>query len=182
MRNSLNMQIRLGNIKWYILTFLGGIMSSLILYFCIGRKTVVEEKVVYVRDTISIPYETIKYKERVKYVTQFDTIICVVRDSVMDTVRVELPIEHKQYRDTIKTDTTDIKVDIEYSGFKPQLDRVWIDYSYTGKQLVKSKKKGHFGQSVVVGVQVGYGVGINNPIKFNPYVGVGITYGFGYSW
>lgn len=182
MRKSPIMQIRLGNIKWYFLTFLGGILSSLILYFCVGRKTVEVEKMVYVRDTISIPVETIKYKERVKYVTEFDTIICVVRDSVYDTIRVELPIEHKQYKDTILTDTTDIKVDIEYSGFKPQLDRVWIDYSYKNKQTLKSPKKGKFGQSIVIGVQVGYGVGISNPIKFNPYVGVGITYGFGYSW
>lgn len=137
---------------------------------------------IYLRDTISIPYEVIKYKTKVKYVTKFDTVVCVVRDSVVDTVQIELPIEHKVYQDTIKTDTTNINIGIEYSGFKPQLDRVWIDYSYTGKQVVKSKKKGKFGQSVVIGVQAGYGIGISNPVKFQPYIGIGVTYGFGYSW
>lgn len=135
---------------------------------------------IYLRDTVSIPYEVIKYKERVKYVTEFDTIICVVRDSVVDTVRIELPIEHKVYQDTITTDTTNINIGIEYSGYRAQIDNLWIDYTYKQREPLKSKKKGKFGQSIVVGVQAGYGIGI--PVKFQPYIGVGVTYGFGYSW
>lgn len=176
------MKIRLDNIGGYLIAFLGGLLVSLILYFAIPKRVVTEEKVLTVRDTIQVDREVIKWKERVRYVTKFDTIIYAIRDTVSDTIRVELPIEHKEYRDTITNDSTRIIMAIDYSGFKPQLDRVWVDYSADRRYAVQSKKKGHFGQFVGVGVQVGYGLGVSVTPKFEPYIGIGISYGFGYSW
>lgn len=146
------------------------------IFYCYNKNKPTET--IYLRDTISVPYEVIKYKTKVEYVTQYDTII--YRE--FDTIKVQIPIEHKVYTDTLKTDTTDVKVNIKYSGYKAQIDNLWIDYTYKQKESLKSKKKGKFGQSVVIGIQAGYGLGISTTPRFEPYIGIGVTYGIGYTW
>jgi hypothetical protein len=132
-----------------------------------------------VRDSIQIQ-EKVKWKYRTKY----DTTLLVFRDTVHDTILIEIPIDHYQYRDSGSTDSTKYNLGINYSGFKPTLDSVWFNYSYTPKTIVKTKRNG-WGQYVGVGLQVGVGPSINardGTFVTGPYIGVGVTYGFGYHW
>ena len=132
-----------------------------------------------VRDSIQIQ-EKVKWKYR----TTYDTTILVFRDTVHDTVMIEIPIDHYQYRDTGSTDSTKYSLGIDYSGYKATLDSVWFNYSYTPQTIVKTKKNG-WGQYVGVGIQVGIGPSINardGTFVTGPYIGVGVTYGFGYHW
>ena len=132
-----------------------------------------------IRDSVQIQ-EKVKWKYRTKY----DTTLLVFRDTVHDTVLIEIPIDHYQYRDSGSTDSTKYALGINYSGFKPTLDSVWFNYSYTPKTIVKTKRNG-WGQYVGVGLQVGVGPSINardGTFVTGPYIGVGVTYGFGYHW
>lgn len=132
-----------------------------------------------IRDSIQIQ-EKVKWKYRTKY----DTTLLVFRDTVHDTVMIEIPIDHYQYRDTGSTDSTKYSLGIDYSGYKASLDSVWFNYSYTPQTIVKTKRNG-WGQYIGVGVQVGVGPSINardGTFVTGPYVGVGVTYGFGYHW
>ena len=132
-----------------------------------------------IRDSIQIQ-EKVKWKYRTKY----DTTLLVFRDTVHDTILIEIPIDHYQYRDSGSTDSTKYTLEINYSGFKPTLDSVWFNYSYMPKTIVKTKRNG-WGQYVGVGLQVGVGPSINardGTFVIGPYIGVGVTYGFGYHW
>lgn len=132
-----------------------------------------------VRDSIQI-----KEKVKWKYVTKYDTAIYIKHDTFMDTVYVQLPINHYQYRDTGGTDSSKYNIGINYSGYKASLDSIWFNYSYTPQTIVKPKRNG-WGQYVGVGLQVGVGPSINakdGTFITGPYIGVGVTYGFGYHW
>lgn len=132
-----------------------------------------------IRDSIQI-----QEKVKLKYVTKYDTAIYIKHDTFMDTVYVQLPINHYQYRDTGSTDSSKYNIGINYSGYKASLDSVWFNYSYIPQTIVKTKKNG-WGQFVGVGLQVGVGPSINardGTFVTGPYVGVGVTYGFGYHW
>lgn len=132
-----------------------------------------------IRDSIQI-----QEKVRWKYRTKYDTTLLIFRDTVHDTVMIEIPIDHYQYRDTGSTDSTKYTLGIDYSGYKASLDSVWFNYSYTPQTIIKTKRNG-WGQYIGVGVQVGVGPNINvrdGTFVTGPYVGIGVTYGFGYHW
>lgn len=139
---------------------------------------------IIVHDTIIRDSIQIKEKIKWKYITKYDTVIYVQRDTTTDTIYVQIPIDHYQYRDTGSTDSTKYSLGINYSGYKASLDSVWFNYSYTPKTIVKTKRNG-WGQYVGVGIQVGMGPTINakdGTFVTGPYIGVGVTYGFGYHW
>lgn len=128
-----------------------------------------------IRDSIQIQ-EKVKWK----YVTKYDTTLIVFRDTVHDTVMIEIPIDHYQYRDSGSTDSTKYTLGINYSGFKPTLDSVWFNYSYTPKTIVKTKRNG-WGQFVGVGIGVGANATVvGNTVYAGPGVSLNIVYGFGY--
>lgn len=132
-----------------------------------------------VRDSIQIQ-EKVKWK----YVTKYDTVIYVQTDTMTDTVYVQIPIDHYQYRDTGSTDSTKYSLGINYSGYKASLDSVWFNYSYTPQTIVKTKRNG-WRQHVGIGVHTGYGAHINSrdgTFVTGPYIGIGINYSWGYSW
>ena len=128
-----------------------------------------------IRDSIQIQ-EKVKWKYRTKY----DTTFLVFRDTVHDTVMIEIPIDHYQYRDTGSTDSTRYTLGINYSGFQPTLDSVWFNYSYTPQTIVKTKRNG-WGQFVGVGIGVGANATVvGNTVYAGPGVSLNIIYGFGY--
>ena len=146
----------------------------------------IEEKYIpeqiIVHDTIIKDSIQIQEKVKWKYRTQYDTTFLVFRDTVRDTVLIEIPIDHYQYRDTGSTDSTKYTLGINYSGFKPTLDSVWFNYSYTPQTIVKTKKNG-WGQFVGIGVGVGIGTtAIGSTAYIGPEVSLNIVYGFGYHW
>lgn len=150
------------------------------------RPAEVKEIPFEVRDTVTITKDTIIFKTRTEYVTKFDTVYQVIdgRDTI--EIPVELPIEHKVYQDTIRTDTTEIALDIKYSGFKPSLDEVGLIYHLSTKRAVETKKKPKLGQYFGVGFSVGAGAGFNPltkaPSLAAPEVSIGLQYGFGITW
>lgn len=93
-----------------------------------------EAKIEYIEkhDTIEVEKERIVYKTKIKYVDRIDTFY--VKESG-DTVPVQnLPIEHKVYEDTIKNDSTSTEIKIEYSGFNPAIENIWLKHNYFEKQ------------------------------------------------
>lgn len=159
-----------------------------ILIFCIVHNEIsfknIEPQIVTVHDTTIVTKEVIKEKEKIKYVTKYDTLYVYHTDSIRDTIRIGIPIEHKQYTDTFITDTSKTVLDIRYSGYKAELDGVYVHSSFTQKERIKIKTSG-FGQYLGIGLQVGYGATINTIDKTfvpGPYIGVGISVGWCYKW
>lgn len=150
------------------------------------KVTQIEEKytpeLIIQHDTIVRDSIQIKEKVKWKYVTKYDTVIYVQMDTITDTVYVQIPIDHYQYRDTGSTDSTKYSLGINYSGYKASLDSVWFNYSYTPKTIVKTKRNG-WGQFVGVGIGVGANTTVvGNTVYAGPGVSLNIVYGFGYHW
>lgn len=132
--------------------------------------------------------------ERVEVVCT-DTIRTIRRD----TIRTERVVARYIYDTLIRNDTVYI-ADVpqiyadstpDYSlkvravkmyDYRLDIFRADTFTRYIQEKPAKPKKRGKMGQSVVVGLQVGYGLGVKPATmqaQFSPYIGVGITYGFG---
>ena len=113
-------------------------------------KPIVRESIVIAKEIVRLPV--------VKEINRVDTII--------DSVKVEIPITQKVYSDTNYTAWV--------SGYHPNLDslklvnRLVNCNSYSFKSSVKS-------QRLVFGLSTGYGI---TPQGFQPYLGVGFTFSF----
>lgn len=124
-----------------------------------------------------------------------DTVVVVQRDTLREVRRIE---QVKHHYDTIRVnDTVYIKDEPQTYMDSTEKYRLSIEavklygyeldlYRADTVRIVETttqetpKRKGRWGQAVVVGLQVGYG--FTPGLKPEPYVGVGITYGFGYTW
>ena len=169
-------------LNWIIgILFILSLIANIILGICLSnKKTDIIERKIEVHDTTTVVRDSIISHTVTKYVTNFDTLVYIIKDTDSLEVPIELPIEHKTYRDTINKDSIVYDIQVDYSGYKPSLDLIKLDSKYVKEETIITKPK-HWRQFIGVGVQVGYGVTIPQP-KFEPYVGVGITYGFGYTW
>lgn len=165
-------------LKSFIIAFicvLGGFLLGSGTFYCLSKKSVSETK--YLIDTVVVVkcdtfrYENIRIRDRYIY----DTVL------INDTVYIK--DESRHYVDS----TTNYKVDInavklcDYS-----LDIYKVDTLYQIKEKVSYiEDKKPFKQFIGVGIGVGYG-GCVNPnskvIMMEPYVGIHITYGFGYTF
>ena len=121
-------------------------------------------------DTITIVKDSIIYKDKIKFVTYYDTII----ETSTDTLFLEIPIEHHQYKDTISKDSITYNLDIRYSGFKASLDTIQISTLYTPSIVTKKKR---LSSGLNLGIQVGYGMGFTPMPVPAPYIGIGLSYG-----
>ena len=134
---------------------------------------------------------------------QYDTIVVVERDTMIIRERVK---QCQYHYDTIMLHDTVYVADVPqvYTDSTPDYRLAvnavkMYDYSLdiyradTFTRYVpqvpsvstKQSRRGLFGQSIVVGLQVGYGLCVHPSTmhaRFEPYVGVGITYGWGYNW
>ena len=166
----------------YILTALVGIVVGLLIMFLMQRcKPDVPVEPVVIHDTISI-HDTayIASKTKVIEVIRWDTI----REYEYDTLTqyAVVPIEQKEYRDTFATDSSRTELAVRFSGYHAQIDSVGLIQEWTIQPRVVEKKKG-WGWVVAPSIQVGYGVAIGrSAVIAAPYVGVGVSVGFGYSW
>ena len=135
-----------------------------------------------IHDTIIRDSIQIQEKVKWKYITKHDTAIYIQHDTIIDTVYIQIPISHYQYRDTISTDSVGYSLGINYSGYKATLDTVWINHWYTPKTIVKTKRNG-WGQFVGIGLGIGAGATVvNNMVYTGPEISLNIVYGFGYHW
>ena len=121
-------------------------------------------------DTITLVKDSIIYKDKIRYITYYDTII----ETSTDTLFLEIPIEHHQYKDTISKDSITYKLDIRYSGFKASLDTIQISTIYTPSIVTKKKR---LSSGLNLGIQVGYGMSFTPKPVPAPYIGIGISYG-----
>lgn len=162
------------NIAFAALFFvLGGIIS-----YCMfgGLKT--KRNDVYVDiDTVYVyRYDTIKYRvsvERERW--RYDTVV------VNDTVYIkDEPQHYVDSTESYKVDINAVKL-YDYS-----LDIYRRDTLYQiSERVVHTKEKGHLRQFVGIGIGAGYG-GCIDPstrvVNAQPYVGVSVVYGWGYTW
>ncbi len=133
---------------------------------------------------------------------RYDTIVVVKHDTLTIRERVK---QWQYHYDTIRVHDTVYIADIPQnyvdstSDYRLEVNAVKMyDYSldiyradtltrYVPQVSTERKKQSRmgFGQSIVVGLQVGYGLGVQPATmqaRFEPYVGIGITYGWGYHW
>lgn len=137
---------------------------------------------IQIHDTISLTDTIMQEKVKILYRTKADTFVVCQHDSIHDTIWMDIPIDHKLYADRIKADSGSFDVAIRYSGYRASLDSVGIAYHAEVKQAVIAKKRG-WGQFIGIGIGAGYGGSmIDQRIYASPYVGVHVTYGFGYTW
>lgn len=120
-------------------------------------------------------------KTKTLYVVRHDTIREWEYDTITHTEYAVVPIEQRLYKDTFATDTSSIALAVAFSGYKAQIDSVGLDYTFVVQPRTIREKKG-FGWCVMPSVQVGYGVAFGNQVVATPYVGVGVSVGFGYTW
>lgn len=138
---------------------------------------------VVISDTVTI-HDTTYIEKHTKPIKPLppDTIWIHTYDTLVDSILVEIPIEQKEYRDTIKTDSSHIELGVKFSGYKAKIDSVGLDYHFSVEPQVIEKKKG-WGQFIGIGVGIGYGMSVvNTQPLLAPQVGINIVYGFGYHW
>ena len=117
----------------------------------------------------------------------------------VDTIRVERTFTDYIYDTIVVNDTvyiadiprvyTDSTADyalnvraVKMYDYRLDIFRVDTITRYIQEKPAEPKKRGKFGQSIVIGLQAGYGLGVQPATMqamFEPYIGIGITYGFG---
>ena len=120
----------------------------------------------------------------------------------VDTIRVERTFTNNIYDTIVVNDTvyvadiprvyTDSTADyalnvraVKMYDYRLDIFRVDTIIRYTQEKPTEPKKRGKIGQSVVIGLQAGYGLGVQPTTmqaRFEPYIGIGITYGFGFTF
>lgn len=143
------------------------------LYELYNRDTIIEKTDTVItekHDTILLtdnkPYTEVKYK------TIKDTL--KTTDSIY--VPIELPLSVKKYEgDTMSANGTKVHYRANISGYRQNLDSLWLDVihkdSFIYKETIKYKNKRGFKIAPYAGI--GF-----NPIEKNfvPTIGIGITY------
>lgn len=135
-------------------------------------------------------------------IVRYDTIVIIEHDTIRST-RTILQETYKydtiMLRDTVfiadipqnyVDSTPDYRIDIravKLYGYDLDIYKTSTNTQVLPRepQTASKERKGRFGQSIVVGLQVGYGLGVQPATmqaRFEPYIGVGITYGWGYHW
>ena len=135
-----------------------------------------ETKTIVITDTITqVLYDTIYFKE-------YKTVKLPVRDSIVidsvriDSILVEVPISVYKLDTVFQTDTTNLSIHIQNSGYDVKLDSLYFRLQYTPTPIKLPKKnyfKDHF--RFGVGVSAGYGFFSKQPDIF---VGLGFYYVF----
>ena len=135
-----------------------------------------EQKTIIVTDTISkVVYDTVYIKE---YKTvKLPTTDTIVIDSLrIDSIFVEVPISVYKLDTTFTTDTTNLNIRIQNSGYDVKLDTLYYRLEYRQAPPVVPKKnyfRDHF--RFGIGVSAGYGFFSKQPDIF---VGLGFYYVF----
>ena len=157
----------------FICVLTGFLLGGVVVYH-FSTKTPQIEKIV-VRDTI-VQTDTISYTKIIKQDKyHYDTIV------VNDTVYIEdIPQTYSDSTDTYKIDINAVKL-YDYS-----LDIYKVDTFFREIEKVPQiERKSGWGWSINAGLQIGYGLNVNPhnmQANFSPYIGVGVSLGFGYSW
>lgn len=168
-------------------TLVIGLIAGLLLRGCSGSELPEDPEPIVLHDTIAV-HDTAyiakhtKPKEVVRWDTLYLPAVAENAHSTTDTDYVLVPITQSEYRDTFATDSTRAEIAVLFSGYNAKIDSVGLTYEATIEPRVVDKKKG-WRFFVGPAIQVGYGAGLNgNQVIASPYVGVGVSLGWGYSW
>jgi len=173
------MQVTCKHIIAFIVCIIAGILIGLLYKGCSNEPTQEPQPI---HDTIVRVDSVIVPKTRIKYVTKTDTAILIRTETKTDTIVIELPVEHKEYADSIVTDSARIAWNVQYSGYRAKIDTFALDYTIQPQAQVIEKKNG-WGSFVGVGVGIGGGIGyVDGKIQPTPHAGIHIVYGWGYHW
>lgn len=128
-------------------------------------KTIRDTTIVVKLDTVKI-VKPIYIKEKIT-----DTMLVAVNDTIRlnDTTYIALPITQKEYK-------KDSLYRVLVSGYKPNLDYIEV-YPKTVTTTITNDiyhKNTRWG----IGFSAGYGIGIANPIKVIPFIGISLNYNF----
>lgn len=165
-------------IKYLIIAIIGFIFGILInLPSCNTQQSKIEY--IPIHDTITITKEEIKEKTKVIY--KKDTIIKI--DSlIIDNDSIVLPIEYKQYKNRIVTDSTKTDLQIDYHGAYSNIDKVRIINNYFNKKETIVQKPKKIGLTWCIGPSIGFS-GIcdvsNKKFGYGPTIGITATVGIG---
>lgn len=117
-----------------------------------------------------IRIDTIRLTETIeKPITRYVKTIRV--DTITNIDTLFIPIEQKEYIHNINNDSIKGSIKTVFSGYDVSLDSLQYDLSFTQKTLLKRKRMGF-----TVGITTGVGYDFNK--KINPFIGIGLTYGF----
>ena len=139
------------------------------------KQPVPTTKTIIVTDTISkVVYDTVFVKEyKTVKLPLTDTLYI---DSVkIDSIFVEVPISVYKLDTTFTTDTTNLNIHIQNSGYDVTLDTLSYKFTYQPTPPVIKKKRHRFG--IYVGPAVGVGYDWTTG-KILPSVGLGIGIGW----
>ena len=135
-----------------------------------------EQKTIIVTDTLTqVVYDTVYIKE---YKTvKLPTTDTLIKDSIIiDSVFVQVPISVYKLDTVFQTDTTNLNIRIQNSGYDVKLDTLYYRLEYRQAPPVVPKKnyfRDHF--RFGIGVSAGYGFFSKQPDIF---VGLGFYYVF----
>lgn len=169
---------KIGN---YLIILVIGILVGFLINLpsCNGEGSKIEY--VPVHDTITVDKERIV--EHTKVVSTKDTIVQVVlvSDTLLDSVFVSLPMENKEYLDTLTNDSSEAILDIKYHGVYTSIDSVSLNYRYYKERETVIQKPRKWGVDVTVGPYIGYGASVVNQ-QFKPgfQIGIGVSLGLSY--
>ena len=133
-------------------------------------------------DTIVVTKNDTIFKERIKYVTTIDTAIIFQHDSIIDTIYVTLPDEHKEATFKKSQDSIDLEAKIQYHGYKAEIDSVKFAYQLHYTQEVPKPKQKKIGFVWFIGPSASGGVNFNinnRTFDYGPSLGISIGVGVG---
>lgn len=157
----------------FICVLTGFLLGGGVVYHFTTKSPQIER--IVVRDTI-VQTDTISYTKIVKQDKyHYDTIM--IRDTVWIA---DIP---QNYTDSCE----DYKIDINATKlYSYDLSIYRVDtFIKEIEKVPQIERKGGWCWSVNAGLQVGYGLNVNPhnmQANFSPYIGVGVSVGFGYSW
>ena len=166
---------------WYTIISSVFILVLCIFLFkdCSKSQEVIE---IIKNDTIVVNKNDTIFKERIKYVTTIDTTIVFQCDSIIDTIYVTLPDEHKEATFKKSQDSIDLEAKIQYHGFKAEIDSVEFAYKLHYTQEIPKQKPKKIGIVWFVGPTITGGVNFNANNKtfdYDPSVGISVGVGIG---
>ena len=127
---------------------------------------------VTIYDTIKVVKPIAKDSVVVRYVTEVVRVTDTIIDSVKvgtdctlsEDIEVEIPITQKVYEDSTYT--------AYVSGYKPSLDSLILRMPNTTTTIVKTNERSRWS----ISVHGGYGLTLTKQPRFEPYIGIGISY------
>ncbi len=155
------------------------IAVGLVCGYCTATRPTVNRVAVQYDTLVVVERDTLTIRERVQQWRYHYDTICVC-----DTVYVaDVPQCYTDSTPDYRLEVNAVKM-YDYSLSIYRTDTFTRYVPQVPTERTETSRKG-FGQSIVVGLQVGYGLGVQPSTmqaRFEPYVGVGITYGWGYHW